>query len=478
MPGDHIRNIKVLLSENGFSNNYQIIPLPQSGSERQYFRILFSESGETECKSEDRPESVIASFNNDISENIANYSFTQHFRSLDLNVPEIIAKDRSYKYFLIQDLGDVTLFDLLGKKKNTELLKKVISDLVKFQVTGIRDLDIDVAYPVKEFNHRSVMWDLNYFKYYFIKPHNIDFNENILEDNFITLAKELLKSECDYFNYRDFQSRNIMILNDEPWYIDFQGGRKGPLQYDLISLLYQVKANISDETRGMLHSYYLSELNKLVPGKVQMFEKYFYYFRYFRLMQVMGAYGFRGIVQRKSHFLQSIPLAISSLEKLMSESSLIDKVPELAGVFEQIVNLNYKRYNTEKNLLTISVSSFSYKKKGIPIDISGNGGGHVFDCRSLPNPGRYETLRDFTGNDEPVITFLKDQKEMMEFINNTKNIIDQSVNNYIARKFNDLQVNFGCTGGRHRSVYCASLTANYLRKTYPDTNVILTHHEL
>jgi aminoglycoside/choline kinase family phosphotransferase len=471
MSNDHIGNIKILLSKNGFDDKYQIIPLPQSGSNRQYYRINFTKLS--------NQKTLIASFNNDVSENIANNSFTQHFKSLGFKVPEIMARDNSYKYFLIQDLGDNTLFNLLNESNDhTKILKEVISDLVKFQVEGIKKLDLEVAYPVKDFNYRSLLWDLNYFKYYFVKPHDIDFNENYLEDDFNMLANKLLKSECSYFNYRDFQSRNIMISNNEPWYIDFQGGRRGPLQYDLISFLYQVKANLNDETRKILYSHYIKELNRIIPGKQEMFEKYYQYFRYFRLMQVMGAYGFRGIIQRKSHFLQSIPKAIISLSKLIMESPITNEFPELSRIFNQILNIDYNIPDEDINKLTISISSFSYKKKGIPIDVSGNGGGHVFDCRSLPNPGRLDTLRDFTGKDEPVINYLANQNEMTSFINNTKRIIDQSINNYLERNFNNLQINFGCTGGRHRSVYSASLTADYVRDTYPETKVLLVHNEL
>lgn len=472
MSNNHITNVRSLLIKVGFPNDCQIVPLPFSGSNRLYYRVIFNEHI--------NPHSIIASYNGDVSENIAHNSYTFHFRSLGFAVPEIYTHDSSYKYFLIQDLGKTTLLDLLSSEKilAEKYYKKVISDLVKFQVIGIKNLDLDVAYPVKEFNQRSIMWDLNYFKYYFVKPHNIEFNENLLEDDFIKFANILLSAENKYFNYRDFQARNILIYGDQPWYIDFQGGRQGPLQYDLVSLLYQVKANLSADIRSKLYSHYIDELNKIIPGKQVIFEKYYYNFVYFRLMQVMGAYGFRGIVQRKAHFLQSIPMAIWALKKLLQENPIFDDLKELSKVFNQIVSLEYDIRDNSTTGFTINVNSFSFKKKGIPIDVTGNGGGHVFDCRSLPNPGRLAELRDFTGLDDQIIQYLERHEEINEFIINTKKIINQSTENYIKRGFNNLQINFGCTGGRHRSVYSASKIGEYLMAKYPKIVVIIKHHEL
>lgn len=471
MPNNHIKNIRLLLKKSGFTDDSDIIPLPISGSNRIYFRVSFLDNNDQ--------KTIIASYNDDVNENIAYNSFSAHFSSLGLNVPTIYARDNSYCYFLIQDLGTQTLFDLLqlDREKALDLYKKAISDLVKFQVEGIKNLDLDVAYPVKSFNRRSIMWDLNYFKYYFVKPHNIQFNENALEDDFELFADTLLKSDCSFFNYRDFQSRNIMILDNNLWYIDFQGGRKGPLQYDLISLLNQVKANLSDDSKKVLYNHYINELEKTLPGKKYEFELYYSDFEYFRLMQVMGAYGFRGKVQRKAHFLQSIAPAIESLKALMEKTPIADKLTELKQIFDQIISINDYQIPTSKPGLTINVNSFSFKKKGIPLDTTGNGGGHVFDCRSLPNPGRIPELRDYTGLDKPIITYLESKIEMMDFIKNSKLIINQSVNNYLERKFDNLQINFGCTGGRHRSVYSASTIGKYLKETYPNANVVINHNE-
>lgn len=472
MANEQINKIRTLIKQEGYPEDCQVIPIPSSGSNRDYYRIVFSDRSSH--------KSIIASHNNDVNENIAHYSFTMHFSSLGFNVPEIFARDSTYRYFLMQDLGDVTLFHMLesNRDKAISYYYTVIEDLVKFQIQGIAGLDLDVAYPVKNFNKRSIMWDLNYFKYYFIKPHNIDFDENLLENDFEYFANQLLDTELDYFNYRDFQSRNIMVHDDKLWYIDFQGGRQGSLQYDLVSLLYQAKANLSEETRILLYNHYIKTLNKVLPGKQEMFEKRFTDFVYFRLMQVMGAYGFRGMVQRKAHFLQSIPLAISSLSSLLKKHPLNDKLTELTKVLNQITSLDYSSKSVNNNQLTITINSFSFKKKGIPIDISGNGGGHVFDCRSLPNPGRLPELRDYTGLQQPIIDFLSKKAEIDEFLQNTINIVDQSINNYIARNFNNLQINFGCTGGRHRSVYCTSMVAKHIKNKFPEIVVEIEHKEI
>ncbi len=471
MTPNHIQNIKDLLVENNYSADCQIIPMPSSGSNRLYYRVLFDDSHS--------PKSVIASYNNDVAENIAHSTFTKHFESLNFNVPNIIANDSTLKYFLLQDLGGTTLFNMLSTNRGEalEYYKIVINDLIKFQFDGIKNLDLSVAYPIKEFNERAIMWDLNYFKYYFVKPNNIEFDENLLQNDFENFANLLLTAENNYFNYRDFQARNIMIYNNKPWYIDFQGGRKGALQYDLVSLLYQAKANLSDNEKQMLYNHYLQQLNLRNPDAVESFEKHFDNFVFFRLMQVLGAYGFRGLVQRKAHFLQSIPNAISSLKKMLNTNNIADNFPELNKVFEQILQLNYD-VSVNNNGLTVNVNSFSFKKKGIPTDFSGNGGGFVFDCRSLPNPGRLAELRDYTGLQSPVINYLKEQPEVDDFLKNAINNINQSVQNYISRNFNNLQINFGCTGGRHRSVYTAFTVAEYLKGSYPDVNVVLRHFEI
>lgn len=425
----------------------------------------------------------MGSFNPEVKENIAHFSFTNHFIKKNLPVPRILAKDKSNQYFILEDAGNETLMDLLLKEGLTEKVKgyyhQVMNDLIKFQTEAIKGLNLDMAFPASRFDSRSVMWDLNYFKYYFIKTNNIIFDEKLLEDDFEAFSQKLLKADASFFMYRDFQARNIMINGDNLTYIDFQGGRQGPLQYDVISLLYQAKANLPDDFRKTLLENYLNKLETVLPGQKEKFIAEYPLFIYFRLMQVLGAYGFRGLYQRKAHFLQSIPLAIESLKKIMHQYPL-HSFNELGTVLNQITNLkNYDFKPLVKKKLNITLSSFSYKKLGIPIDTTENGGGFVFDCRALPNPGRIPELRDFTGLQEPVINYLKNQKEMDEFLKNVFNLVDQSVDNYLERRFDHLMVSFGCTGGKHRSTYSAENLNRHLLQKYGDKlNIRLKHIQL
>ncbi len=467
---DHISSIKSLLLNNKYPEPKEIKELPSSGSNRIYFRIYFNKN-----------ETILASFNDDVEENIAWYSYSVHFKSLGFNVPDVYSRDESYKYFLIQDLGSSDLFGLLEKQGENYVRKyyqKVIDDLILFQVEGVKNLDFDVAYPVKQFDKKSVLWDLNYFKYYFVKTHEIIFNENKLEEDFQRFADELLKVSPQYFMYRDFQARNIMIHNDEPWYIDFQGGRQGPLQYDLVSLLFQARANLSSGFKIELHRLYLETLTEILPGEVKTFDKYFPLFVVFRLMQVLGAYGFRGIIQRKGHFLSSIPYATKNIMQFLDEDFKAN-FTELSKVLEDIANLKtYSELSNENSKLTVNISSFSFKKSGYPTDHTENGGGFVFDCRALPNPGRIVELRDNNGTQEPIIDYLSQKTEVAQFLEHVYDIVDQSVDNYLERGFTNLQVNFGCTGGKHRSVYSAENLRSHLSKFGDNITVSLKHIQL
>ncbi|MCB2208537.1 MAG: phosphotransferase [Bacteroidetes bacterium] len=462
--------IENLLSEKKFPKAASIRALPSSGSDRQYFRVDFDNGSS---------DSILAAYNPDVQENMAWNSFSSHFRSLGFHVPEILARDESYRYFLLQDLGNTSLFYHVSQGINEEVIgyyKRALQDLIGFQVEGIKRLDLDVAYPATRFDLRSVMWDLNYFKYYFVKPNGIIFNEARLEDDFEVFAAHLLEAESEYFMYRDFQSRNIMIHNDELWYIDFQGGRKGPLQYDLVSLLFQARANLSPELRSELKSYYLKELEKVMPGKTRSFNTHYPAFILFRLMQVLGAYGFRGQLQRKTHFLKSTKLAVKSLTDQLEHAKPELVLPELYSIFEQIIALHQKKAESaEKGKLKIKINSFSFIQSGIPDDPTQNGGGFVFDCRALPNPGRIKELRDFNGLQDPVIHYLDNKGEVKKFLDNMYLIIDQSIDNYLERGFENLQVNFGCTGGKHRSVYCAEMLAKKLTEQYQNLDICVNH---
>lgn len=471
---DHIHNIKQLLEKKQFPVADSLLELPSSGSGRIYFRIFFKDTSQP---------SLLASFNDNVSENIAQFSFTQHFLSKGFRVPEIYARDESYRYFLLEDLGNENLFQLVQGGINEHLIslyKHVLQDLLQFQIIGFDGLDLDVAYPVKTFSKRAILWDLNYFKYYFVKPHNIDFDENKLEDDFQTFADYLLQAEMNFFNYRDFQSRNIMLKDGTPWYIDYQGGRQGPLQYDLVSLLYQAKANLPEDVKEQLLDFYLANLEKILPGKKEDFLQYYNEYILFRTMQVLGAYGFRGKIEGKAHFLQSIPFALQSLRQLLKSKTLHIEMPELLQVLQKVAAINeYKKYQLPTDKLTVNISSFSYKKKGIPPDPTDNGGGFVFDCRALPNPHRDKALRDFNGTEQPIVEFLKNKLEMQDFLAHVFQLVEQSTNRYLQRGFNHIQISFGCTGGKHRSVYSAEQLANHLEEKYGDqVEVRLAHRQI
>lgn len=426
---------------------------------------------------------MIGSYNPEIKENIAHDTFTAHFINLGLPVPAILARNPSLEYFILEDAGNITLLDLLLQEGLTDKVKgyyfRVVSDLVRFQAEAIRGLDLSVAFPAGSFDKRSIMWDLNYFKYYFVKTNDITFDENLLEDDFVLMASRLLQTDSDFFMYRDFQARNIMVNRETLSYIDFQGGRKGPLQYDVISLLYQAKANLPETFREELLNTYLEKLESILPGQRDKFMSTYPMFIFFRLMQVLGAYGFRGLFQHKAHFLQSIPYAIENLKRVLQKYPM-PGFPELNRIFEQIGKLkDYHFVSLPHDKLTVSLSSFSYKKSGIPLDITENGGGHVFDCRALPNPGRIAELKEFTGLQPPVIEYLKDKQEMTDFLDHVFAIVDQSVDNYLERGFNSLMVSFGCTGGKHRSVFSAENLKRYLQEKYGNRlEVRLTHVEL
>ena len=465
---NHQDHIKSLLKKNNFPEAKGIVELPSSGSNRKYFRVSFNQQ-----------ESILAAFNPDVRENIAWNSFTIHFREKELPVPEIFARDNSYRYFLLEDLGNTSLFHLVNKGIDDEVIKlykHTLDVLLRFQVEGIDGLDLDVAFPVKAFDRKSILWDLNYFKYYFIKIHNLTFDEQKLEEDFQHFSDILLKADSSYFMYRDFQARNVMIKNGTPWFIDFQGGRQGPLQYDLVSMLYQAKAKLPAELKEELLNYYLSRLQKTLPEKTEELKIFFPFFVYFRLMQVLGAYGFRGLIQRKGHFLTSIPYAIENLRNLLSTYPQIESYPELTRVFKQVIDLEpYKTQIQESKKLTVTINSFSFKKTSYPLDTSENGGGFVFDCRFLPNPGRIADLRDFNGTQQPVIKYLENSEENSQFLNNTFEVVSMAVENYLERGFSNLQVNFGCTGGKHRSVYSAERLSEYLKK-YKDKIVVKKYH--
>jgi len=453
------------------ANPERMTALPVAGSNRKYFRILYRDS------------SLIASYNPDLQDHRAFLLLADHFRSCKLPVPRVVASNSGDGTCLLQDLGDETLLNRIEKtrmqpgfEKNLyDLYKNVLTDLIRFQLDGDKNLDYRQL-PVPGFDARSMRWDLNYFKYYFLKPAAVRFDENALEHDFDTLINYLSGETLHGFMYRDFQARNIMLYDDNLFYIDFQGGRKGPLQYDLVSLLFQVKAGISDHLREQLTGFYLLQLQKRRNIDDNEFKNRLKGFVLLRLLQVMGAYGFRGWFEQKPHFLESIPLLKTNLEWVSVNPALPGKLPEIERIIYEIKNKMEQNELAPQIQLYLFINSFSYRR-GIPYDPSGHGGGYVFDCRLLPNPGRLEKFQELTGKDEPVILFFEHEPEVNSFVENAARLVKQTLDRYLNLGYERLQVNFGCTGGRHRSVYCAGKLAETL-SSYKRVKIFLKHQEL
>ena len=436
--------------------------MPRSGSYREYYRLT-GVSG----------KSAIGVYNEDRKENIAFLSFCRHFRAHGVPVPEIYADDLDKHIYLQEDLGTLTLYDHLSNVyKNgifpqhlIDLYKEVLKILPLFQINAGKNIDFSKCYPRFRFDRQSIMWDLNYFKYYFLKLARIAFDEQELENDFNRFADFLLETETDFFMYRDFQSRNIMLKDGKPYFIDFQGGRYGALQYDVASLLYDAKADIPQHIRDQLFEYYLDVLSEHREVNRKAFKKYYHAYVLVRILQAMGAYGFRGFYEKKQHFLKSVPYAVENIAYLLSVMDLPIEIPALKSVLKKITEeerlMKFGRSDSDK--LTLEISSFSYKR-GIPDDNSGNGGGFVFDCRGILNPGRYEEYKELSGKDKKVQDFLRSKTDITGFIEHAVAMVEPMVDNYVRRKFTHLMVSFGCTGGRHRSVYCALELAKYFRK--------------
>ena len=444
--------------------------LPSSGSNRRYFRL----------KGEDS-DSLIGVIGTNRNENEAFISFDRHFASLGLPVPQVLAISEDRMCYLQTDLGDTLLFQAIEKGRLTrvfspeerDLLVKTIRSLPDFQFAGAKGLDFSKCFPVAEFDRRSIMWDLNYFKYCFLKATGLDFEEDKLEDDFNRLADVLMQSGSETFMYRDFQSRNVMIKDGEPWFIDFQGGRKGPFYYDVASFLWQAKANFNDDFRRELINEYVDAVQQYKEISVDEFLHTLRHFVLFRTLQVLGAYGFRGYFEKKPHFMQSVPYAIANLRSLLDVP--FEEFPYLNEMLHQLVNMKQFVSDLEKRQLTVRVMSFAYKK-GIPNDPTGNGGGYVFDCRAVNNPGKFERYKPFTGLDRPVIEFLEEDGEIKTFIQHCKALTDATVKRYVERGFTNLMISFGCTGGQHRSVYAAQHLAEHINKTF-NVKVELVHRE-
>src|SRR6059036_320723 len=416
-------------------------------------------------------------------ENAAFLEFSKHFRRHGLPVPEIYAEDLDHGAYLEEDLGDTSLFELLSKNRAgeniapqaVEAYRKVVAVLPRFQVEAGRDLNYKVCYPCASFDRQSIAWDLNYFKYYFLRLAGIPFNEQGLEDDFGRLTKFLLSAGHNYFLYRDFQSRNVMLRDGQPFFLDYQGGRKGALQYDIASLLYDAKADLTPELRQRLLDHYLEILSTFIHLKRDVFMHTYYAYVYVRIIQAMGAYGFRGFYERKPHFLQSVPYALKNIRWLLHNVELPIALPTLLDAFKTMVGSEkLQSLPSATDHLVLRVFSFSFHGGSMPKDESGNGGGFIFDCRSIPNPGREERFKHLTGKDAPVIEYLKQQESSHQFFANVVSLVGASVDAYQNRGFKNLMVSFGCTGGQHRSVYFAEQLAKHFRGK-PGLEVVVRH---
>ncbi len=449
--------------------------IPLSGGDRRYFRFY------TAFKS------YIGCYNENVKENEAFFYFTNHFKKINIPLPEIIAINSEQEIYILEDLGKESLLNNLEVKGFSEevylLYKKSLNALAKMQILGAENLNFDAALTTKEFGKQAIMSDLLYFKYYFIDTLKIAYDKQQLLEDFDALANYLTKTEHKMFMFRDFQSRNIIVNKGDVFFIDYQGGMKGALQYDVASLLWQAKADLSEQWKTDLLEYYISVINELLPTPVQkdVFISQYNGYVIIRMLQVLGAYGFRGLFERKAHFLASIPLALRNLKWFLANRKVGLIVPTLDQILSQITDDQViKRFETQKATettpLIVKVKSFSYKKSGIPKDESGNGGGFAFDCRGILNPGRFEPYKKITGREKEVIDFLEQQTKMPDFMNNVFNIVDISVEDYLTRGFDSLAINFGCTGGQHRSVYAAEQTARHLRNKYK-VKVELEHVE-
>jgi aminoglycoside/choline kinase family phosphotransferase len=452
----------------------QVLPLPPSGSNRSYYRI--QGGGAT----------AIGTYNPDVKENEAFVGFSRHFDKKGLPVPEIYATNLLQNVYLQEDLGSTSLYSQLPAKGQpfTEILtgyyQKVVEQLARLQIEGGKGLDYRLCYPSSTFDEQSMRWDFNTFKYYFLRLSGIPFDEQRLEEDLKKLSGFLLQADTRHFMFRDFQSRNILLKEGKPYFIDYQGGRKGALQYDLASLLYQAKANIPEEIRWQLLNHYLDHAGRLTEIQRGPFIAHYYGYVLMRTLQVLGTYGYRGIYERKEHFLKSIPFALKNAKWLLEEKKIQPSLPELQSVLYRLAAHErfqpFDKTQGAQSPLRVKVSSFSYKKGGIPKDETDNGGGFVFDCRFIHNPGRYEPYKKLTGRDEPVQVFLQHRSQMNAFLNDVYRIVGEAVENYVERGFSSLMVSFGCTGGQHRSVYAADALAAFLKEKYA-VEVELQHIE-
>lgn len=439
--------------------------LKQAGSNRQYFRFIHE--GQT----------YILTYNpTNIAENEAFIGFTEHFSSLGLPVPSIVFADDSKEFYVQTDLGDISLFDHIQKEGFSvhvkSLFKKTCDSLAKLQILGGQDLDYSHCIATRSFDKQAINSDLQYFLYYFVRALDLPYDKNLLSNDFDMLSSYLMQEENQFFMHRDCQSRNVMIKNGEAHFIDYQGGMQGALQYDIASLLWQARAQMPYDWRDELVEYYFEQANGLLNNTLnkQDFLSNYDGFVLIRMLQTLGAYGFRGLFERKPHFIASIPFALKNLKWFLENKQMPLRLPALQKLLHAVVSDDImKKFEpvtaNEETKLTIQINSFSYRK-GIPEDKFGNGGGYVFDCRGILNPGRIDAYKTQTGRDKDVKEFLIHKTQMPSFLQHVFGIVDISVEDYIKRDFEGLTISFGCTGGQHRSVFAADRLAEHLQEKY------------
>ncbi len=489
-----------------------VTSLRADGSDRSIYRLVDADGN-----------GVVGVHGSDSEENTAFLSFSRSLRSVGIPVPRIYATDEEQGLYLLEDLGDTTLFDALSAARERDgvagvpeelvaVYERVVEVLPRIQVIGGRAIDYSVAYPHAEFDRQSMMWDLNYFKYHFLKLARIAFNEARLERDFERLCDFLLRADRTHFLYRDFQSRNVMLRpadpehgsgEFEPWFIDYQGGRRGALSYDIASLLYDAKADLPDELRDRLLRHYMDSLANYTEFDPDEFLTQYRGYVLVRIMQAMGAYGYRGFYEGRTHFLASVPYAIDNVRSVLAAGELPVEMPELRAVYERIVewgksgpNLDTRRGSDHDRIaesnkgtnsdgrdaagsesrLQVAIASFSYRN-GYPEDAGGHGGGFVFDCRAIHNPGRYDDFRSLTGLDAEVIDFLEGDDAVETAFDAIATLVDAAVTSYLERGFDSLSVAFGCTGGQHRSVYFAERLARHLSERFPRISTDVVHQE-
>jgi aminoglycoside/choline kinase family phosphotransferase len=450
----------------------EIKKIPQSGGDRAYYRIT--------CENN---KNYICTISNNVKENETFIYFSKHFKNVNAPVPSILAVSEDKNIYVQEDFGDTSLLNVLEEKGATEevinLYKKTLKALAHLQIHSDKDLDYNKCITSKEFGKQAILSDFLYFKYYFLDTLKIPYDKEKLGDDLDALSNYLNHADFKFFLYRDFQSRNIMIKEGQPHFIDYQGGMHGALQYDVASMLWQAKADLSDEWKTELLQYYIECAQEQLgqPIDNNRFVSQYNGYVLIRLLQVLGAYGFRGLLERKAHFLTSIPLALRNLKAFLQNNKLGISVPEFERVLElivadEVVNRFEPVKATTETPLVVQIKSFSFLKSGYPKNVSDNGGGFVFDCRGILNPGRIEQHKTETGRDKPVQDYLVEKTRMDEFLAGVFSTVDISVEDYIKRNFAILEVNFGCTGGQHRSVYAADALARHLKNKYAVKTVV------